>query len=335
MKKYLKFSVMVLLMVPTLFLTSCKETDVEDLLDPANTILQTYMTANGYDMASVIKYHDADGNDIKFVVGAPAADGVADFVAKYYILDIRSAEIFNDGHISGAKNIVFADILTEAANAGDKPVLLVCYTGQTACYGASLLRLYGFRNAQALKWGMSGWSGTTDGWTASIGNVASASANWTYDAAPTALTYDLPAFTINVTDGSEILKARVEDAVAAGFKGLAASEVLDNNANYYINNYFILDHYASFGHIKGAYRLLDDFTPTNLDPAAKIVTYCYTGQTSAVITAFLNVMGYEAYSLKFGMNGLWNENSGWGTPDDLIVNQWGFDSKPKDLPLVK
>jgi 3-mercaptopyruvate sulfurtransferase SseA len=69
----------------------------------------------------------------------------------------------------------------------------------------------------------------------------------------------------------------------------------------------------------------------NLDASKHIVTYCYTGQTSAVITAFLNVLGYNASSLLFGMNGLWNDSPTWST----TVNQWGGDSNPKDLPLVQ
>ena len=48
-----------------------------------------------------------------------------------------------------------------------------------------------------------------------------------------------------------------------------------------------------------------------LDPSAKVVTYCYTGQTSAVITAWLRVLGYDAYSLSFGMNGMYNNNTAW------------------------
>lgn len=328
MKKFLKFS-FILFLVPTLFFTSCKETEVEDLVDPASTILQTYMTANGYDMGSIISYTDDAGDAIKFVAGAPAeAADVAAFVAKYYIMDIRSADSFNAGHISGAKNVAFANILTESESAGDKPILVVCYTGQTACYATSLLRMYGLRNTQALKWGMSGWSITTDSWTSSVANEADGHANWSYGAAPAVQVYELPDFTLNVTDGAAILKSRVEDAVAAGFKTALATDVLNTPSNYFINNYFSATDYDGFGHVDGAYRILDDFSVTNLDPTAKVVTYCYTGQTSAVITAFLNVMGYDAYSLKFGMNGLWNQNPAW------VSNKW-VSTNSKDYDLVQ
>ena len=35
-----------------------------------------------------------------------------------------------------------------------------------------------------------------------------------------------------------------------------------------------------------------------------VVVYCYTGQTSAHMAAYLRVLGYDAKSLLFGMNGM-------------------------------
>ena len=38
-----------------------------------------------------------------------------------------------------------------------------------------------------------------------------------------------------------------------------------------------------------------------------VVVYCYSGQTSAYVTAYLKVLGYDAKSLKFGANTMiWN-----------------------------
>ncbi|MDX1284510.1 MAG: rhodanese-like domain-containing protein, partial [Draconibacterium sp.] len=103
--------------------------------------------------------------------------------------------------------------------------------------------------------------------------------------------------------------------------------------NYYINNYFSEAHYSGFGHIKSAVRvnplLINDCS--KLDPNAKVVTYCYTGQTSAVISAYLNVLGFDAYSLKFGINGMTTTNPFWATGE--VANHWGHDSKSKNLPV--
>jgi rhodanese-related sulfurtransferase len=110
------------------------------------------------------------------------------------------------------------------------------------------------------------------------------------------------------------------------------SDVLSNPAEYFINNYFSETDYLGFGHIANAYRinplLLSDNSYLGLDPAAnaKVVTYCYTGQTSAVITAYLRVLGYDAYSLKFGMNGLYNDNPAW------TANKWS-NGVPKNFPV--
>ena len=319
------------LLIPALLLTSCDKGDDPIATTPAFTLMKDYMINNDLDINKVIVNSDA----VKFVAGAPAEADLDAFLNKYHIIDIRSASDYANGHISGAINVAFANILTEAASAS-KPVLVVCYTGQTACYATALMRMYGFKDTQALKWGMSGWNATTAGsWNSNIGNVASGNANWTYNAAPTNLVFNDPQISSLYSDGETILKKRVELVVAEGFKGVTGSDVISNPGNYFINNYFSGTDYAGFGHIDGSYRVnpltLADNSYLNLDPTpnAKVVTYCYTGQTSAVITATLRVLGYDAYSLKFGMNGLYNSNTAWSD------NQWGVTGNPKSLPLVQ
>jgi len=326
-----------LLLIPALLLTSCdRGDDVADKTTPAFTLMKDYMTANSLDIDKIIKNSD----DEKFVVGAPAAADLDAFLAKYYIIDIRSsADFTNLGHINGAKNLAFTDILTDAPNAGSKPILVVCYTGQTACYATALLRMYGYKHTRALKWGMSGWNDDTAGpWNGKIGaNAADGHANWSYGLAPTNVIYEDPTLASFSTDGSQILKERVEQVVAAGFGPATVSgiDVLNSPNNYFINNYFSEADYTGFGHINSAFRILpltltnNEYLNLNPDPNAKVVTYCYTGQTSAVITACLRVLGYNAYTLTFGMNGVYNTNPAWST------NQWGVDSNPKDLPIIQ
>ncbi len=325
-----KFSIYLfaLFMIPSLMFVSCKD---DEIVEPAFETMTKYMVENDLDLGAVLLYHTADA-DIKFVTGAPAAEAdIAAFVAKYYIMDIRAAADYGTGHIETAVNVEFVNILTQAASAGTQPILVVCYSGQTACYATSLLRLYGYENSQALKWGMSGWNTTFDKWTGSIDNIAEGHAKWTTAAAPAPITFADPVLSDNSTDGAAILEARVEAVVAAGFKNVNAIDVLTTPTNYFINNYFSEADYTGFGHIDGAYRVnplnVADGLINNLDPDAQIVTYCYTGQTSAVITAYLNVLGYEAYSLLYGMNKLNNSNSAW------TLNQWGGDSNPKDYPV--
>ena len=324
-----------LLVVPTLFLTSCDRgddpSDTTIISTPALTLMTDYMVQNNLDINNILTNTDGE----KFVVAAPAtADLVDGFLSKYYIMDIRSSADFLAAHVDGAINVPFENILTEATKT-TKPILVVCYTGQTACYATALLRMYGYSHTRALKWGMSGWNPDTAGsWNSNIGNLAENHTNWTTNtAAPTNLVYETPVLSSLSTDGEAILKERVEAIVTLGFKGVNGSDVLANPNNYFINNYFSETDYLGFGHINGAYRInpltLTDGSYLGLDPGAnaQVVTYCYTGQTSALLTACLRVLGYDAYSLKFGMNGMYNSNPVWTT------NKWTT-SVSNDYPMV-
>ena len=324
MKKYLIYSIL-FAFVATISFTGCKYDDTCDCSDSGAVAYET-LTAHLKSIDMDLNHVLTNANGQKFVMGAPA-DG--DLSGKW-IMDIRSAQDFGTAHIAGAHNVSFTDILTAAAGA-DKPIIVVCYTGQTACYATSLLRLYGFEDTQALKWGMSGWNATFDKWTANCKDLTTSS-NWNTTANASG-SFSAPSWTSETTDGASLLKERVEAVVAAGFKTASGADVLASPGDYYVNNYFSDPHYAGFGHVNGAVRvnplLIDDFS--NLDENGKVVTYCYTGQTSAVVTAYLNVCGFDAYSLTFGINGMSTSNPFW-TAGDGVTNHWGHDSNPKDLP---
>lgn len=322
MKKISIYFIAVMLMTAVVF-TGCKKDDEDDF--NAQKALTEYLVAQQLDINKML-----DG----FVLSAPA-DGN---MSAYHLIDIRTAEDFALGHITGAKNVSLANILTEAANA-TKPIVIVCYTGQTATYAVTLLRLSGYLNAKALKWGMSGWNplfaNQVKGWNGKTGNIAVGHANWTTDPAPANLTYESPTFTTTTTEPADILKARVALVLSEGFKTVTPEDVLANPGTFFINNYFSEAHYLGFGHINGARRINpmligggDNEKVTNNDPAKKVVTYCYTGQTSGAITSFLRVIGYDAYSMTFGMNKLYHSSIVW------TANQWGITDVPKELPYV-
>ncbi len=314
--KKLTFFFIALFLIPTLFLTSCKKEN-EEVFD-AQATLTEYLVAQDLDLNKIL-----DG----FVMAAPADGNVS---AKY-VIDLRSATDYAAGHIAGSHRVDLANILTEAALA-DKDILVVCKTGQTATYATTLLRLSGFPSAKALKWGMSGWNTALDAWTPNVGSIADGHANWTTAAAPTPLTFETPDFTSASTNGAEILKERVASVLAGGFISVTATDVLNNPSNYFINNYFGEADYLAFGHINGAYRINPLLISGNqvkfLDPSKRIVTYCYTGQTSAAITAYLRVIGYDAASMLFGMNKLFNSSSAWTT------NKW-TSANSLSLPIVQ
>ncbi len=99
------------------------------------------------------------------------------------------------------------------------------------------------------------------------------------------------------------------------------------------NDPFILsvrspDHYA-IGHIPGAVNIpwKELANPENLAklPSDRpIVTYCYTGHTGQIASTVLNVLGYDATNLKYGMMG-WTEDD-----EVLATTRFGPDTDQRD-----
>jgi len=73
---------------------------------------------------------------------------------KFFILDVRRPEDFKKGHIKGAVNIFWLDIMKKLDKLpkGQK-IVVVCYVGHTASQVMLMLRLLGY-DAVALKFGM-------------------------------------------------------------------------------------------------------------------------------------------------------------------------------------
>lgn len=229
-----------------------------------------------------------------------------------YIIDIRSADAYNQGHISGAVNVSWADIISHVEGLASNPesIVIVCYTGQSAAYAACLLRMLGHDNVYSMAFGMSSWSADFDSWTTNLSNQYATDFETTMHAKGSAV--DPPVIETGEKDAADILRKRVEAVLAAGFSdgAVSASTVVPNADDYYIINYWPESDYTAYGHIEGAFQYtpkqdLKSTTNLNKIPADEtVVVYCYTGQTSAYITAFLKVLGYNAKSLKFGANNM-------------------------------
>ncbi len=233
---------------------------------------------------------------------------------KIYLIDIRSEADFNSGHVAGAHNVVFADLLNHVesidANSYDD-IVIICYSGQTAAYGASLLRMMGHTNVSSMKWGMASWNKeNAASWNNSVSNAKAT--EFTSDETAKADAGNLPVLDTKKTTGPEILRARVEAAFQEGFDPgkIGNSTLYTDLSKYYIVNYWKTEHYLDPGHVAGAIQYTPG-TSLKLDSDLKtlptdkpIVVYCYTGQTSAFVAAYLRVIGYDAKSLLFGANGM-------------------------------
>ncbi len=235
----------------------------------------------------------------------------------YNIIDIRMEADFDRGHIDGAKNVKMAELINHFENIIDPPsfskIVIVCQTGQSASFATALLRMLGYNNVYAMKWGMSSWdeSFAEAKWLKNISNKYAdkleTSAN------PKASVSPYPVVMTTKTDGYSIVRERAVKLLNDGFMKytVKSDDVFTDNTPYYIINYWPEALYDK-GHIPGAIQYqpkksLARATYLSTLPTDKIVVpYCFTGQHSAFVTAYLNVIGYEAKSLLYGANGFMN-----------------------------
>ncbi len=310
MRKLINLAIL-LAFVPVLMMTSCKK-DAPEAVN-AYLTLKTYMVSKTLDLPDLAKTWIVDPKST--AMGGPI-DSLTSTLPAYNVFDIRSATDYAAGHIKNAVNVVLKDVVTTAANYTDKPICVVCYTGQTAGQAVMALRLSGFPNAVVLKWGMAGWNAACKGaWVSNSGaevgangNIAAGSPNWVTTEAPANGAFVEPVWTSTSTDGATILKERVQAVLDAGFSTQAAADVLANPATFQIMNYWSAADYLALGHFAGAFDLpvisLAGDMVKAIDPSKQALVYCYTGQTSSIATFWLNVLGYNTKSIGFGANKL-------------------------------
>lgn len=77
-----------------------------------------------------------------------------------FLLDVRTQNEYNDGHIKGAKLIPVQNLqnrLAELESEKDKTVLIYCRSGNRSTVAAKILREAGFKNVVNLRPGIKGW----------------------------------------------------------------------------------------------------------------------------------------------------------------------------------
>ena len=245
-------------------------------------------------------------------------------LAEYLVLDLRSADAFANtpNPIPGAVNTTLGnmfDIVEAAAKTASTKILVTCYSGQSASFAHTLLRLKGYE-AYTMKFGMSMHHVDNDVWTAMCSNKNAADLVST--ASPTLPTFDYPELNTGEETGEAILDERIEAAITAWGNGLliSADDVINNTSAYNIVNYWSEADYLGHGHIDGSYQVTPgtlevDENLSAFDDQGANIFYCYTGQTAAASIAYLTVLGYDVKSIKYGFNNMhWSELPGhkWG-----------------------
>lgn len=318
------------LLISSLVFTACKKDDEEETPINQAQVLVEYLESSGSPYGK-----NYPATDLPSITSAEAVHADILTGAEIYIIDIRSATDFADGYIDGAVNVAAGSVLNYIQTEGlamDDKIVIVCYTGQTAGWVTSILRLYGYTNAFSMKWGMCSWHSDFAGkWNSNISNGMAT--QFENDNVAKGAKGDLPTLNTGKTTGQEIFEARVADVLAEGFAEakVSNSEVFANLNNYYIVNYWADADYTHYGHVPGAMQYTPkssmDYTVdlTTLPTDKMIAVYCWTGQTSAFLTAYLRILGYNAKSLLFGANGM--------IYDELESHKWS-DSEIKDYDYV-
>ncbi len=292
------------------FLTSCSKDDDDD---PQPEINESEVLVNYLASAESPLGKDYVNTDLPSIMSASEVKTMNE-TGQVYIIDIRAAADFANGYIENAVNVSPGQALEHIKGVDLAPytkVAIVCYSGQTAGWVTSILRLMGYDKVFSMKWGMSSWHTDFSGpWNSNISN--SHSTQFTSDATDKPAKGNLPTLSTGKKTGQEILEARVAAVLAEGFDAakITKGAVWDNLNSHFIANYWPAAQYVTPGHIPGAVQ----YTPKaslSLDADLKtlptnkpVVVYCYTGQTSAFLTAYLRIIGYDAKSLLYGANGM-------------------------------
>ena len=234
-----------------------------------------------------------------------------------YIVSIRSAENHAAGHIPGAVNIKFGELTTLPK---DEEILLYCDSGQVASFEAVVIGVLGY-DVQNLKHGISGWTADP--------NVATLRFNpekhqFDYQVETTANeggTYDYPELKNTAsTDADAIIEAAVATVSPKFILATDLNMKIAEGEDMTILSIRKAEYYAK-AHILGAINfslssLVSDLS--KIDPNAPVYVYCDTGHWSAEAVALLQILGYDAYSLKFGI-------CSWSS-DVAINNNFCFDA---------
>jgi len=314
--KKLSFYFITLFIASSLLFVSCKQnktatdkdaTAVEKVAVNEFEVLATYLEANG------------DFINSKSVPAMIKTKEVFENMdnEKYKIIDLRKPEDFAAGHVKNAVNVTSKDMINYFENNMSpefyEKIAMVCYSGQSASYTTGIMRLLGYNNVYAMKYGMSSWNKdlAKNVWSKHISNDFADQLETTPNDKAAKGAY--PTLNTGKADAKEILKVRAQIALNTPYKSLLvkAPELFGNPTNYYTVNYWPEAKY-NLGHVPGAVQYtpkksLSTTAALSTLPADKeIVTYCYTGQHAGFVTGYLKVLGYDAKALAYGANSFMN-----------------------------
>ncbi len=295
-----------LLFIMLLIAVSCgnlRDTDTPQGELNESEILLAYLEENGnlINSASVPALVDAD-----YVAGMLHGNNI-------HIIDLRPAREYAAGHIEHSVNIEPGAILEHFEQRIEpnsfELIVLVCQNAMLSTYVNSVMLLMGYDNVVSLRYGLSSWDQEIAGrnWL----DARSSHLEGRLETSPEFKNPPgrLPVINTGEISGYRILRARAKEVLAMDTEELnkGIEDVMEEPDSFYIINYWP-QHLYNKGHLSSAIQ----YTPKsalhsdqyiNTIPANRpVITYCYTGHHSGYVTAFLRLLGYDAYNLPYGAN---------------------------------
>lgn len=297
-----------LVIASTLIMASCSQKSPEDANDVSSTentlILLDWFEANGNYISDEAIPSIMDAQDVYAMRNQ-----------NILIIDLRSAEDFMAGHIEHAINLQPGEVLDYFKNTIDpnafENIFFVCNNLDLSGYVTGVVRLLGYSNTYSIRFGMSGWNReiAEKYWLANIGNQLLGKLE--YGNYPKNKPGDFPGIAAQGNTGFEIAWERAEAVIGEPLENfvITIDKMIGNWDNYYSICYWPEDKYLSNGHLPGAAQYnpktsLSRNTQLNtLSLEKPNIVYCYSGQHSLYVTAYLRMLGYDARSLAYGANG--------------------------------
>lgn len=308
-----------LLLIVSIGFVACKQSDKTQSASDgsASPVITSFDGAAGMLIDQLREQGDyVNSRQFPSMIKAPTV--YEELGGKNYLIDLRKEEFYVKGHIEGAVNVRMPEILEHFENEiipfqYDK-IILICYGGHLASYTTHLLRLLGYGNVYAMRYGMSSWNSkfAEDFWAAKISSDFQDQLV-TVDNPKPPSSYQ-PVIQTSGTTGEEILHERVRLLLSEdrGPIFINQESVFKDPEDYFIINFERKDKYES-GHIPGAIRYKPQGTlgiPAEMStiPTDKsVVVYCGTGHNSQFAVAYLRLFGYDAKSMNYGNNGFMHQ----------------------------
>jgi len=319
--KYKYYPLLLLVLFSAVILSGCKNKKPEVKPEVVQEVKKPADIAIGNETALFLKDLKENGDYVnsKMYPSLIKASIVNESLGKnILVVDIRTQKQYSEGHIKSAVNKRFED-LPSYFETGIKPfqfdkIVLVSEDGQLSSYATCLLRLKGYGNVYSMRWGMSAWNNkyAQEGWLKGVSGKYEAKLEKNVNERPSTLR--MPVLGTGLSTGTEIGTARFKKLFEQGTSDvlITSDEVFSNPQKYYIINLERKDKYED-GHIPGSVRYKPEGTLGYPEEMASIptdkpvVVYCGTGHNSGFATAYLRLMGYDAYTLKYGNNGFMHD----------------------------